>query len=120
MLNASLNKNKLNSLIHHVLSTYLLFQIKKIRIGHNGHKPGSGWFLDSVTIDIPSRGLQYMFAAHRWLAKDEEDKQIEIELEPSVKEEREKGKSQGQIREIFGGSFIRHLCDDVQIGVNNQ
>ena len=67
-------------------------QIKRIRIGHDGANFGSGWFLDEVRIDIPSHGQQYVFACHRWLDKSEEDGEIEIELEPSFKEEREKSK----------------------------
>lgn len=70
-----------------------MLQIKRIRIGHDGANFGSGWFLDEVRIDIPSIGEQYVFACHRWLDKSEEDGEIEIELEPSFKEEREKSRS---------------------------
>lgn len=70
-----------------------LLQIKRIRIGHDGANFGSGWFLDEVRIDIPSIGEQYVFACHRWLDKSEGDGEIEIELEPSFKEEREKSRS---------------------------
>ena len=65
-------------------------QIKKIKIGHDGTKPGSGWFLDEVRIDIPSHGEQYRFACHRWLADNEGDRQTEVEIEPSSTEERDK------------------------------
>ena len=41
---------------------------------------------------IPSRGEQYVFACHRWLATDEEDHQLEVELEPSYKDDLEKSK----------------------------
>ena len=58
-------------------------QIQKIRIGHDGSKPGSGWFLDEVRIDIPSKGEHYLFACHRWLDTKEEDGEIEIELDPT-------------------------------------
>jgi len=44
---------------------------------------GSGWFLDEVKVDIPSKGECYTFACHRWLDKDEDDGQIEIEIEPT-------------------------------------
>ena len=54
-----------------------------MRVGHDGSGPGAGWFLDHIEIDIPSRGENYMFAAHRWLAEDEEDGELEIELQPS-------------------------------------
>ena len=42
---------------------------------------------------IPSRGEQYVFACHRWLATDEDDHQLEVELDPSYKEDMEKSKS---------------------------
>ncbi|XP_030849367.1 lipoxygenase homology domain-containing protein 1 [Strongylocentrotus purpuratus] len=58
-------------------------KIKYMRVGHDGSGPGAGWFLDHIEIDIPSRGENYMFAAHRWLAEDEEDGELEIELQPS-------------------------------------
>ncbi len=54
-----------------------------MRVGHDGSGPGAGWFLDSVEVDIPSRGLTYTFAAHRWLAEDEEDGELEVELYPT-------------------------------------
>ncbi|KAL3842214.1 hypothetical protein ACJMK2_020253, partial [Sinanodonta woodiana] len=65
-------------------------QINRIKIGHDGSKPGSGWFLDEVKIVVPSRGEQYIFASHRWLDTKEDDGQIEVELEVSVKDKIEK------------------------------
>lgn len=62
----------------------MIFQIKRIRIGHDGSKPGAGWFLDEVVIDIPSRGECYTFAFHRWLDKSEDDGQLEVEMEPTT------------------------------------
>lgn len=61
----------------------LNFQLKMIRIGHDGSNPGSGWFLDDVTVEIPSRGEIYRFACHRWLDKSEGDGLIEIEMTPT-------------------------------------
>ncbi|KAL8614278.1 hypothetical protein ACOMHN_007616 [Nucella lapillus] len=72
------------------LDTTDVGKIKKIKIGHDGTKPGSGWFLDEVTIDVPSQGQHYRFACHRWLADDEGDRLTEVEMEPSSQEAREK------------------------------
>ena len=58
-------------------------QIERIRIGHDGSNPGAGWFLDEVQCDVPSSGQRYVFACHRWLDKNEDDGQLEIELEPT-------------------------------------
>ncbi|XP_022094211.1 lipoxygenase homology domain-containing protein 1-like isoform X2 [Acanthaster planci] len=58
-------------------------KLEYIKISHDGSGPGAGWFLDSVEVDIPSRGLTYTFASHRWLAEDEEDGELEVELYPT-------------------------------------
>lgn len=55
----------------------------KIIIGHDGKGVGAGWFLDSITLDVPSHGQQLKFACNRWLAEDEDDRAIERELYPS-------------------------------------
>ena len=39
-----------------------LKKLKKIRIGHNGNRPGSGWFLDKVVVqpaDDPSNAVVF-------------------------------------------------------------
>ena len=54
-----------------------------MRIGHDGASPGSGWFLDEVRVDVPSKGEGYTFACHRWLDTSEEDGLLEVELEPT-------------------------------------
>lgn len=54
-----------------------------IRIGHDGKGLGSGWYLDDVTVEIPSRGEHIVFPFHGWLAVDEGDGKIERELYPS-------------------------------------
>lgn len=84
-------------------------KIYKIRIGHDGTGIGDGWFLESVTLkrlatktkdsdkkkkkkkpdeeeeEEPKEegGMDvYTFVAHRWLAKDEGDKELVVELVP--------------------------------------
>lgn len=86
-------------------------KIYKIRIGHDGTGIGDGWFLESVTLKRLAtkttesdkkkkkkkkkseeeeeeetkveEGMDiYTFVAHRWLAKDEGDKEIVVELVP--------------------------------------
>jgi len=72
----------------------VIIQLAKIRIGHDGSGVGSGWFLDEVKVDIPSKGECYTFACHRWLDKDEDDGLTEIEIEPTSVEK-------GAIRKLF-------------------
>ncbi|KAL2296415.1 hypothetical protein Nmel_015731, partial [Mimus melanotis] len=82
-------------------------KIYKIRIGHDGTGIGDGWFLESVTLKLlattkkdpdkkkkkadkedeeetkEEEGMDvYTFVAHRWLAKDEGDKELVVELVP--------------------------------------
>ncbi|XP_066195695.1 lipoxygenase homology domain-containing protein 1 [Sylvia atricapilla] len=84
-------------------------KIYKIRIGHDGTGIGDGWFLESVTLKrLAARAKEsdknekkknsdedkgeetkeegemdvYTFVAHRWLAKDEGDKELVVELVP--------------------------------------
>lgn len=85
-------------------------RIYKIRIGHDGTGFGAGWFLETVTVkklqtlkkvEKPKKKKKrsseeeedneplvgdvteiYEFSARRWLAEDEEDKEIVIELTP--------------------------------------
>lgn len=53
-----------------------------LHISHDNKGSAAGWFLDDVTVDIPSRGDQVVFPCHRWLADDEDDGKIERELYP--------------------------------------
>ena len=53
-----------------------------LRISHDNKGANAGWFLDDVTVGIPSRGDKVVFPSHRWLADDEDDGKIERELYP--------------------------------------
>ncbi|XP_059690106.1 lipoxygenase homology domain-containing protein 1 [Gavia stellata] len=86
-------------------------KIYKIRIGHDGKGIGDGWFLESITLKRLATKMKesdkkkkkkkkkseeeeeeetkveevmdvYTFVAHRWLAKDEGDKELVVELVP--------------------------------------
>lgn len=64
-----------------------------VRISHDGKGLGAGWYLDEVTVEVPSRGQMVVFPCHRWLAEDEDDGLIERELYPgqhSVTQQSEK------------------------------
>jgi len=67
----------------YIVVCFWYVQLQKIRIGHDGSSAGAGWFLDEIKVDIPSKGECYTFACHRWLDKNEDDGQIEIEIEPT-------------------------------------
>ena len=53
-----------------------LGELVKLHIGHDNRGVGPGWFLEKVTVEDESSGKVFEFPCHRWLAKDEEDRQI--------------------------------------------
>ena len=53
------------------------------RIGHDEAGLGSGWHLDKVEIVDPYKEKAWAFPCGKWLARDEEDGEIERELYPS-------------------------------------
>jgi hypothetical protein len=63
-----------------------LGDLQKIRIGHDNSGFGASWFLDKVVITNMDTNKQWFFLCGRWLAKDEEDGQIERELPASDKD----------------------------------
>jgi len=48
-----------------------------IQVGHDGTAPGTGWFVKSITIDIPVKGKNYLFSCGTWLARDKSDGKTE-------------------------------------------
>ncbi|KAF5404278.1 hypothetical protein PHET_02377 [Paragonimus heterotremus] len=65
-------------------------ELQKLRIWHDGTGPGSSWFLDRVLVTVPHLGLSYEFAANRWLALNEADGKLSVQLEPTSSEKVEK------------------------------
>lgn len=65
-----------------VLEAVDIGKVEMLRISHDNKGGAAGWFLDNVTVDIPSRGEHVVFPCHRWLADDEDDGKIERELYP--------------------------------------
>ena len=53
---------------------------KKIKIGHDNHGSFAGWHLDKVILENNLNGKKYIFNCNRWLAKDELDHKIELDL----------------------------------------
>eukprot|EP01118_Nematostelium_gracile_P009375 TRINITY_DN3151_c0_g1_i3.p1 TRINITY_DN3151_c0_g1~~TRINITY_DN3151_c0_g1_i3.p1 ORF type:complete len:513 (-),score=190.16 TRINITY_DN3151_c0_g1_i3:51-1589(-) len=61
-------------------------EIKKVEIGHDGTGFGAGWYLQDVSVKDSLNNKEYKFPAGRWLATDEEDGKIVIELVPGAEE----------------------------------
>lgn len=58
-----------------------LKKLSKIRVGHDGKHPGSGWFLDKVVIKQEGTDKHTQtFTCNRWLAVDEDDGLIVREI----------------------------------------
>lgn len=58
-----------------------LKRLKKIRIGHDGSKPGAGWFLDKVVVkQMDDSSTETDFECNRWLDVNEDDGLIVREI----------------------------------------
>ncbi|CAF4803896.1 unnamed protein product, partial [Rotaria sp. Silwood1] len=57
-------------------------EIHKILIAHNNKGSAPGWFLDRILIEDLKNNHLYEFPCNKWLAKDEDDKQISRFLFP--------------------------------------
>uniref|UniRef100_A0A1I8HA00 Lipoxygenase homology domain-containing protein 1 n=1 Tax=Macrostomum lignano TaxID=282301 RepID=A0A1I8HA00_9PLAT len=80
---SALNKFERNRIDMFKIESPDIGELERIRIRHDGSLPNSGWFLDWVRIAVPSRGKQYLFAAHRWLDTNEADRKLEIDIDCS-------------------------------------
>ena len=61
--------------------------LRKLVIGHDGAGFGAGWFLETVTVEVPSDGRRYIFPCSRWFAKGEDDGLVERELHFDAKKD---------------------------------
>ncbi|KAH8871549.1 Lipoxygenase homology domain-containing protein 1 [Schistosoma japonicum] len=66
-----------------ILACGKLGEIKKIKIWHDGISPDTGWFLDEVTVIDYYLGRRHVFRVNRWLAKNEADGLLSLELQPT-------------------------------------
>ena len=54
--------------------------LSKIRIGHDNKGIAAGWYLDKVIVTDTTTKVQYFFLGGRWLADDEGDKLLAIDI----------------------------------------
>ncbi|ESO96577.1 hypothetical protein LOTGIDRAFT_174808 [Lottia gigantea] len=73
-----------------ILTAPVIGQMEKIKIGHDNSGLDPGWYLDTVTIDIPYEGRRYVFVCNRWLTEFNNGS-IEKELQPTSSEGYVKG-----------------------------
>jgi hypothetical protein len=60
-----------------------LGDIRRVRIRHDNENRYPGWFLDRITIHNEETDREWVFPCQRWLAKDEDDGQIDRILDPA-------------------------------------
>ena len=48
-------------------------EIREVEIGHDGSTPGSGWFIDDVMVEVPTRGSRFIIPVNDWLSKEHGD-----------------------------------------------
>ena len=48
-------------------------QIEKVLISHDGERGRGGWYLEEVTVDVPSREEHVVFPCMSWLDADHGD-----------------------------------------------
>ena len=83
-----------------------------VRIGHDGKGFGAGWYLDEVTVEVPSHGELMVFPCHRWLAEDEDDGKIERDyLNQHNNIEQSKIVNMKKIRGSLGFLLQQHLIN---------
>jgi PLAT/LH2 domain len=58
-----------------------LGDLRKVKIRHDNSGLGPGWFLDRVEIRNEDTDDEWTFPCSRWLARDEDDGEIERELD---------------------------------------
>ncbi|ESO94896.1 hypothetical protein LOTGIDRAFT_144831 [Lottia gigantea] len=83
-LDQSLNHSdpfKRNYIDTFILTAPVIGQIERIKIEHDNSGPGPGWYLGTVSIDLPSKGRHYEFVCNRWLSKSDDDGAIEREFQ---------------------------------------
>ncbi|KAL9978718.1 hypothetical protein ACROYT_G016268 [Oculina patagonica] len=51
-------------------------KIEKVSVSHDSRQPSAGWYLEEVTVDVPSRGDHTVFPSHCWLASSQGDGKI--------------------------------------------
>ena len=59
-----------------IAGIFLFLQIDKISVSHDSRQSSSGWYLEEVTVDVPSRGDHTVFPSHCWLASGKGDGKI--------------------------------------------
>jgi hypothetical protein len=54
-----------------------LYVLLNSQLGHDGTSPGSGWFVKQVSVDMPTKGKNFLFTCGQWLARDKSDGKTE-------------------------------------------
>jgi hypothetical protein len=58
-----------------------LGELMKVRVGHDNSGDKPGWFLDRIAVRNEDSDQEWTFPCSRWLARDEDDGEIDRELD---------------------------------------
>ncbi|XP_046860542.1 lipoxygenase homology domain-containing protein 1-like isoform X2 [Xenia sp. Carnegie-2017] len=58
--------------------------VERVCVGHDARGPGVGWYLDEISVYVPSRDEEIVFSCHCWLAEDKDDGRLERELSSTL------------------------------------
>ncbi|CAF1470201.1 unnamed protein product [Adineta steineri] len=50
-----------------------MVKLEVVEIEHDGETLANSWFLDDITIEMPTKGRAFCFACHEWLSKEKGD-----------------------------------------------
>jgi hypothetical protein len=98
------------------LETHDLGAIHRIRIRHDGRGDKPGWYLERVVVQREDTNERWIFPCRRWLAKGEDDGQIERVLSgvPDVPSDGElwKERSRPEVYVMYGGAKFHIPSED--------
>uniref|UniRef100_A0A8C1NTW3 Lipoxygenase homology domains 1b n=1 Tax=Cyprinus carpio TaxID=7962 RepID=A0A8C1NTW3_CYPCA len=80
----NVNKFEKGNADEFIIEAVSIGQVRRVRIGHDGHGGGCGWFVDKVVIreEGQAESQAAEFPCNRWFDRNEDDGQIVRELVP--------------------------------------
>uniref|UniRef100_A0A8C1ZDX3 Lipoxygenase homology domains 1b n=1 Tax=Cyprinus carpio TaxID=7962 RepID=A0A8C1ZDX3_CYPCA len=80
----NVNKFEKGNADEFIIEAVSIGQVRRVRIGHDGHGGGCGWFVDKVVVreEGQAESQAVEFPCNRWFDRNEDDGQIVRELVP--------------------------------------
>ncbi|CAF1383479.1 unnamed protein product [Adineta steineri] len=58
--------------------------LEVVEIEHDGETLANSWFLDDITIEMPTKGRAFCFACHEWLSKEKVMEKLNVYLKIQI------------------------------------